>query len=126
MLPPEAIIDAQQVRPDDAAQQASEQAENLFDSVADGQATGSMSLVFHTNGRLETYTDFPMASTGKPKVGKWSVLSWDKKRQVAKLRCDLFDEITETTVTFIDDHTIQLVPPNIAVLEMELRFRRNQ
>ena len=67
-----------------------------------------------------------MASTGKPKVGKWSILSWDKQAEVATVRCDLFDEITETKVTFIDENTIQLIPPNIAVLEMELRFRRNQ
>ena len=46
--------------------------------------------------------------------------------QVATLTCDLFDEITETRVTFIDDDTIQLIPPNIAVLKMELRFRRNR
>lgn len=99
--------------------------EDLYDSVAGGEVTGTMSLVFKRNGQLETYTDFPMASTGKPKIGKWSILSWDAEAKVATVRCDLFDEITETKITFIDDNTIQLIPPNIAVLEMELRFRRN-
>ena len=130
MLPPDQIAPAAGQATVDNGTSAGEKAtvdtEDLYDSVAGGETNGTMSLVFHRNGMLETYTDFPMASTGKPKVGKWSIVSWDKKAEVATVRCDLFDEITETKVTFIDDNTIQLIPPNIAVLEMELRFRRNQ
>ncbi len=130
MLPPDQIATAGgQAKADgetSSNEKAADATEDLYDSVAGGETNGTMSLVFHRNGKLETFTDFPMASTGKPKVGKWSILSWNKKAEVATVRCDLFDEITETKVTFIDDNTIQLIPPNIAVLEMELRFRRNQ
>lgn len=129
MLPPDEIPASPDESAKATASPASEKAlgdtEDLFDSVAGGDVTGTMSLVFHRNGQLETYTDFPMASTGKPKIGKWSILSWDADEKIATVRCDLFDEITETKITFIDDNTIQLIPPNIAVLEMELRFRRN-
>lgn len=129
MLPPNEIPSESKQNTQREAVASSEKAlddtEDLYDSVAGGEVTGTMSLVFHRNGQLETYTDFPMASTGKPKIGKWSILSWDAAEKVATVRCDLFDEITETKITFIDDNTIQLIPPNIAVLEMELRFRRN-
>lgn len=123
MLPPEKISDN---KSDASNEKAAANTEDLYNSIAGGEVEGTMSLVFHRNGTLETLTDFPMASTGKPKIGKWSILSWDEESQVATLRCDLFDAVTETRITFIDDDTIQLIPPNIAVLEMELRFRRNQ
>ena len=126
MLPPEKISDEDAGDTEASDEKAVDDTENLYNSVAGGEIEGSMSLVFHRNGKLETFTDFPMASTGEPKVGKWSLLSWDENGQVATLRCDLFDEVTETRVTFIDDDTIQLIPPNIAVLELELRFRRKK
>jgi hypothetical protein len=123
MLPPEAL---QGDAGGEQDQQATDNASDLYDSVAGGESAGTMSLVFHRNGKLETFTDFPMASTGRPKVGTWSILSWDEPGRIATLKCTLLDEVTETRVTFIDDDTIQLIPPNIAVLEMELRFRRHQ
>jgi len=110
----------------DSSHKAADDTGDLFDSIAGGESVGTMSLVFHRNGKLETFTDFPMASTGKPKVGLWSLSSWDENSKVATLSCELMDEVTETTVTFVDDDTIQLIPPNIAVLKMELRFRRRK
>lgn len=126
MLPPEAITDEAVERNSDASEnKAVDNTEDLYNSIANGETAGSMSLVFHRNGKLETFTDFPMASSGKPKTGRWKLKSWNEQQQVAVLECDLFDELVETSVRFIDDDTIQLVPPNIAVLKMEFRFRRN-
>ena len=105
-------------------QQAAENAQELHDYVGNGESTGTMSLVFHRNGKLETYTDFAMASSRKPKIGTWKLASWDEATQIAIIECELLDETTETRVLFVDDDTIELVPPNIAVLEQELRFRR--
>lgn len=131
MLPPEKLKDSASKKVDSnkdaSTEKAANDTEDLIDSIAEGDdSVGTMSLVFHRNGKLETFTDFPMASTGKPKVGTWKLKSWDESNQTAVLECDLFDELTETKVTFIDNDTIQLVPPNIAVLEMELRFRRGK
>ncbi len=131
MLPPEKLDDSESQTVDSNneadSRKAHDDTESLINSIGEGdESVGTMSLVFHRNGKLETFTDFPMASTGKPKVGKWKLKSWDDSGQIAILECDLFDELTETRVRFIDEDTIQLVPPNIAVLEMELRFRRSK
>lgn len=109
-----------------ATDDVSSNAARMFDSLADGEITGTMSLAFHANGTLETFTDFPMASTGKPKTGRWSTLSWNDQTSVLTIRCEIFDDITQTTIRFVDDDTIQLIPPNIDVLQTELQFRRNQ
>ena len=111
---------------DDSIEQTIENTEKMFNSIAGGETVGSMSLVFHRNGKLETFTDFPMASTGRPKVGTWKFKSWDEAKQVIVIECDLFDEKTTTSIRFLDDNTIELVPPNLAVLETNLRFRRRQ
>ena len=116
MLPPDEAVSG------DAADNAA----SMFDSLADGEVTGTMSLYFHSNGDLETFTDFPMASLGKPKVGRWSTLSWNDQTSVLTIRCEIFDDTTETRIRFIDDDTIQLIPPNIDVLQTELQFRRHR
>ncbi len=111
---------------DDSTQQVLDNTENLFNSIANGETTGTMSLVFHGNGKLETFTDFPMASTGKPKVGTWSIQDWQPDQSLLVIECVLQDETISTNIQFIDDNTIELIPPNIAVLEKEFRFQRGE
>ncbi len=94
----------------------------LYDGVAYGESAGNMSLVFHRNGSLETITNFPVASSHK--YWRWSMVSWDATSRVAVVRCQMGQESVETTITFIDQNTIQLVPPNIDVLQTQLRFVR--
>ncbi len=95
---------------------------SLLDGVAEGETAGEMTLIFHRNGSLETITDFPAARSHKH--WRWSMVSWDAVKRVAVVRCEMDPESVTTTIRFIDPETIQLVPPNIAVLETELQFTR--
>ena len=85
-------------------------------------ASGTMWLDFQANGWLETETDFPMAR-GRKKF-RWRWLSFDEATGTARIECQREGETTTHDVVFMDDETIRLVPPNIAVLEIELVFRR--
>lgn len=106
----------------DSPDQAEDDRSVVLDGVADGAAQGGMQLVFHGNGYLETITDFPAAQSHKK--GRWSLLSWDPSARIAVIRSELSDEVVETRITFVDRNTIELVPPNIDVLETRLRFSR--
>ena len=55
MLPPEKINDASGDKKDDPKNRAADNTEDLFDSMAGGESVGTMSLVFHSNGKLETF-----------------------------------------------------------------------
>lgn len=131
LLPPEKIGDASEAEKTDldevaAQERAAGNTDDLYNSLAEGETMGTMALVFHRNGKLETFTDFPMASLGRPKTGTWSVEAWDAKSSTVTIKSLLepdHDPVI-TKIRFIDDDTIQLIPPNIAVLEMELRFGR--
>jgi hypothetical protein len=100
-----------------------QQTMDLFDGVAAGDTAGRMQLKFHANGTLETISDFPAARSHKR--WRWSVISWDKARGTMEIECVMPGESVRTTVVFLDDNTIELVPPNIHVLEMRLRFARD-
>ena len=105
-----------------SAEAVVENTDALFAGVADGESAGTMKLVFHRSGSLETITDFPAAQSHK--YWRWSMESWDPDGQVAVVHCQMSHETAKTVITFIDQNTIQLVPPNIDVLQTELRFVR--
>lgn len=123
MQTPDEISQSTARQSDPSLAQVADNTENLFNSVADGEPKGEMSIVFHRDGKLETFTDFPMARSHKK--GRWSLVAADDPTQVATVICFLNDEQTETKITFVDDNLIKLVPPNISVLRQTLLFRRN-
>lgn len=96
---------------------------SIVDGVGGGDnSTGTMSLVFQRNGSLATITDFSAARSEKH--WHWSLVSWDKESASAVIRCQMPPETVETSIQFIDNNTIELVPPNIDVLKTRLRFVR--
>lgn len=100
-----------------------ENTDSIVDGVGGGDdSAGGMTLVFKSNGSLKTITSFPAAHSEKD--WRWSLLSWDDDSESAVIRCEMSHESVETSIQFIDDNTIELVPPNIDVLQTRLRFVR--
>ena len=83
---------------------------------------GSMTVEFGSDGQLKTATDFPMG--GGDKEGTWRWISFDNKTNSAVVETVLNNDSNITTVYFVDDNTIKMVPPNLVALKLEMRFRR--
>ncbi len=81
-----------------------------------------MSVEFRSDGVLKTRT--LMGSMNRQKEGTWELLSYDESSSTMRLKCILELQETEQDVEFLDQSTIQMIPPNLAGLEMKLRFRR--
>ena len=81
-----------------------------------------MSVEFRANGVLKTQTR--MSSMNRQKEGTWKLLSFDESSSTMRLKCVLGLQETEHDVEFLDQDTIQMDPPNMAGLEMKLRFTR--
>lgn len=121
----ETLEQAERSRAGGPAGQAENVRENtaiLLDGVADGDSRGSMTLVFQRNGQLQTVSDFPNLQSDK--TWTWQTVEWDAANSVLKIRCQRQLESVETAIAFIDENTIQLIPPNIDGLGTELRFVR--
>ena len=85
------------------------------------QLEASMDVEFRSGGRLITRSSFG----GKPteKSGTWKVIRSSESEIV--IWCQLGEEDpNEITVTIIDEQTIKMVPPNIAVLKKSFEFKR--
>ena len=83
-----------------------------------------MRIEFRSGGTLRTSTN--MGSVQGQKEGQWEWLSFDKDDSTAKLKFTIGLQVTEHEVQFLDDDTIELVPPNMAGLEMKVRFKRSE
>ena len=81
-----------------------------------------MSVEFRSNGVLKTQT--LMSSMNHQKEGTWKLLSFDESNSTMRLKCILGLQETEHDIEFLDQDTIQMDPPNMAGLEMKLRFTR--
>ena len=84
------------------------------------QAVGNQNLMrveFSADGVLKTYAL-------QEKTGSWKFESVEESGMVINVICDLGGEQVSTRVQFHSDDTISMVPPNIAVLERELMFKR--
>ena len=90
---------------------------------AGAESESRMVLVFYWNGQLETETR--MGAVASKKQGTWQVVGGDPSKQETVISCQLQGQTTEHTVTFIDDDTIRLVPPNMAGVPQALTFVRN-
>ncbi len=83
-----------------------------------------MRLEFRSGGTLKTSTH--MGSIQGQKEGQWEWLSFDKDDSTAKLKITLGLQVTEHEVRFLDEQTIELVPPNMAGLDLKVQFVRSK
>lgn len=81
-----------------------------------------MSVEFQSNGVLKSQT--MMGSMNRQKEGTWKLLSFDEASSTMRLKCVLGLQESQLDIEFLDVDTIQMVPPNLAGLEMKLRFKR--
>jgi hypothetical protein len=90
--------------------------------VGEGSSPGSMTIRFEKNGTLATKTDFAMAQGAY--VGNWRLVKADDDGKTVYIACELKGDKIQTKITFIDDDTILMIPPNLVALEKEIMFRR--
>lgn len=104
-------------------EQASDVAEqiNADEDAANNEGMSSrMSIEFLSSGHLKTTT--VMGEIDRIKEGSWNLVSFDKTNQISVIKCTIGLQETEHEVDWIDDNTIELVPPNMAGVDMKLRF----
>ena len=90
------------------------------DKLGLGASVGSLKIIFHQNGKLETITDLPGINTNKQ--GTWDWISFDPKTRIAKIKCVLNGQETEHDVAFDSRKEIELIPPNLAGLSGKVKF----
>jgi len=87
------------------------------------QMDASLEVTFEPEGRLSTQARF--AGTTTEKSGTWKLIRTDGTTYV--LWCQMGeDDPIETTVQLVDDSTLTMIPPNIAVLKRSFTFRKVQ
>lgn len=99
---------------------------DLIDSAAQGladRARVSMVVEFGRGGKLTTETNV-MGETST-KNGTWKLVEHTENTAKVEFVLDEYEAQT-ITVRFEDDDTIEMVPPNLAVLERKLMFKRRQ
>jgi len=77
-------------------------------------------VVFESDGTLRT-------RFAQEFVGTWKKLSEDESQNVLTLNCELKGTKCQTRITFVDDDTIKMIPPNLIAIESEIdemTFRR--
>ena len=82
-----------------------------------------MLLRFYGSGSLVTETH--MGTIESRKEGSWTWTSYDVERRTAIVTCWVMGQETETEIQFLDDGTIELVPPNLAGLTRKMKFERH-
>ena len=93
----------------------------LLETAINAMGETSLEVEFLSNGTLESR--FNMAGTKTEKSGSWKLIS--ATGDTYQLWCQIGDEDpTEIEVTMIDADTMEMVPPNIAVLNRKFKFRR--
>jgi hypothetical protein len=89
----------------------------------DGEGSDySIRLKFYRSGQLDTVTQ--LANIQTRKSGRWQLVNFDEATQTATIECELMQQRTQHQVEFVDKHTIRLVPPNMAGLNLKLVFIR--
>jgi hypothetical protein len=84
----------------------------------------SIRLQFYRGGRLDTVTRLPAIQSQKS--GLWRLLSYDETKKLATIECELMQQRTQHEVQFLDADTINLIPPNMAGLNVKLEFKRSR
>lgn len=88
------------------------------------KATGQskMTITFGSGGDLETQT--LMGAMNRKKNGTWKMTSYDTEASAMEISCEINTQTSEHEISFVDENTIELVPPNMAGLTMKLKFKR--
>jgi hypothetical protein len=82
-----------------------------------------MKIQFFRNGNLTTTTQMGRVAP-EPKQGTWRMRSFDQETGTMRVECTLGLQVTEHEIQWIDDDTIKFSPPNLAGLNMKLKFQR--
>ena len=81
-----------------------------------------MTITFKRNGVLNTRTR--MGEIDQEKTGTWKMISFDQPSSLMTISCEINLQTSEHEITFVDENTIKLVPPNMAGLKMKLKFSK--
>ena len=81
-----------------------------------------MIMHFRSNGEFDTKTQ--MGAVDRKKEGQWKLVAFDPATGSMVISCEIQTETTEHEINFVDEDTIEMVPPNMAGTKMKLRFRR--
>lgn len=93
------------------------------DRQEDFDSQPKMRLKFRRNGTFTTTTQLGEI-TPAPKNGTWKLKESDPLSNNLTIEFKIRDQSTDHEVRFLDDNTIELVPPNMAGTDQKLRFRR--
>jgi len=103
-----------------------DKADKLVNRIQQSDAAESespkMVIQFRRNGGFETKT--LIGAVDRKKEGRWEFVSFDAAAGSMIISCEIKSETTEHEVKFVDQDTIELVPPNMAGTTMKLRFKR--
>ena len=94
------------------------------DLQSDQANNGRMQLAFQRGGQLKTATI--MGDAQSEKEGSWEWVSFDESSRTAILNITLGLQQTEHEVVFVDDETIELIPPNLAGTNLKVQFVRKR
>jgi len=99
-----------------------DQAQPTNDLPTETEIAQRMTLTFKRNGVLNTRTR--MGEVDQEKNGTWKLISFDEASSVMAISCEINTQTSEHEITFVDETTIKLVPPNMAGLSMKLKFSK--
>ena len=103
-------------------------AEDLTDRLIDSESQpeksskSPMRLEFYSRGTMKTST--AMGAIQQEKNGTWELVSMNEPKTQAVVKIAIGLQTTEHEIDFQDDDTMEMVPPNLAGLDMKVQFRR--
>ena len=81
-----------------------------------------MLVTFYGNGTVKTKT--AMGDVNQQKQGTWKMVAYNEEAKTMTISCEINTQTTEHEVNFVDENSIELVPPNMAGLTMKVKFTR--
>ncbi|MEM7782727.1 MAG: hypothetical protein AAF623_05180 [Planctomycetota bacterium] len=83
-----------------------------------------MSLILRANGTFQTVTQ--MGAINQSKKGSWRIMDYTEGSKTIRVSFETNIQTSEHEIEFVDEDTIRLVPPNMAGLQLKLRFKRKK
>ena len=103
---------------------AADDVADRIDASDDESSPPRMSIEFANSGTFKTTT--VMGNIDRTKEGSWIWVSYDESKQTAVVKCTVGLQETDHDISWIDESVIELIPPNLAGLDMRLRFVRSK
>jgi len=104
--------------------EAADNVADRIDASDDESNPPRMSIEFANAGTFKTTT--VMGDIDRTKEGSWKWVSYDEANQTAVVKCKVGLQETDHDISWIDESVIELIPPNLAGLDMRLRFVRTK